>query len=90
VIVATKARWVGSKFTGLESICIARVFDEAGEEIGSHGTTLYGTLRGAEVAREGQALDIPVDVGDPELADYAVVDCQKTIPGVLLGPDQTP
>ncbi|MDQ4144620.1 MAG: hypothetical protein M3198_12930 [Actinomycetota bacterium] len=73
---------------GVESICIARVFDDSGQEVSSHGQTLYPPNERLE--RSTQTAEIGVDVGDPEAADYATVSCQPTVPGVLLGPDQEP
>ena len=73
---------------GIESICIARVFDEQGDEISSHGWTIPQMDELELLYGKNPKAEIPVDVGDPDLADYATVDCQPTVPGVNLGPDQ--
>ena len=85
VFVVSEVEYQGAP--GIESICIARVFDDDGDEISSHGLTileeelklLYGKV---------SPIKIGVDVGDPDNANYATVECQPTVPGVNLGPDQ--
>jgi hypothetical protein len=85
VMVSTKIVYQGEP--GIESICIARVFDESGQEISSHGLT-YNEEEHELLFGENAPIKIPVDVGDPDNADFATVNCQPTVPGVNLGPDQ--
>ena len=84
VMVETELEYRGDP-TGGQHICIAKVFDEGGDPIDSHGLTLYPS----EIDRsDTNHVAIAVDVGDPSLAASATIECQPVIPGVPLGPDQ--
>lgn len=85
VFVSSRVVYEGEP--GIESICIARVFDQEGEEISSHGLTiLEEELR--IVYGKVSPIKVPVNVGDPDEANYATMSCRPTVPGVNLGPDQ--
>lgn len=91
VWVETETVFVGKPYLGAQTICVAEVFDDFGELLGSHGLTLYGPSRERDfhiTLRMNEAIKIAVDVGEPEEASSATVNCQPTIPGVPLGPDQ--
>ena len=91
VVVSSKIDWRGRPASALETICIAHVFGYDGKEIDAHGTTLYAsgeTEAQIERRSEGDRVAIAVDVGDPDLANYATIECRPTVPGVLFGPDQ--